>query len=710
MTISLDHKELLRLHKTGIFNSTASFIELETAIKQYTKKLSVDESKDIKGAAFEIFGEFLLKKLGESTQLGVYDVITTSEDKYYVGTDYYGTGLDGQPFQIQAKFKTDYRLKLQFDDLGTFFTRAFAEATAIKNLLILTNVNHSDENSAIHYSIDNVFRAANQHVRVFGRDQIINTTSYKRFWDDFHTAIKQSLPSPNKRVYLDPNNFQLKALSAAISNETRLQILMPTGSGKTLVECLLADDCINSGGEIVVVVAPRIALVSQLCSVFQAQTKTTWEPIIISSGEKETREIYYEQDHDGYIEPSTKSEDITNNIVNGLSKGSVIIFTTNQSASKLNTIISGLHKTINLGIGDEAHNFTSDDFRQILDPTILAVDKWRFFTATRRIDPTGTGRGMNNEEYFGQVAYRVSPAEVIKAGLIVPPRLQYVKYDPEVDFNFNPNDEEEYRVEMAMMVAGIEKHIETMDNKAMRVIVFCSGAAEAHRFAKSDVVAERFPNTYAAAITADKVTDDRIEYRSNRSKRSKIFNKFTSANHAILFHYDVVSEGIDLPGATAILPLRPLGDIKATQGVGRALRVIQIDRDNLKNGLIKVGDSTGWEKPFGYVILPYVSKHNEDDMTRIERIVFSLRDNGYDFDRERLQVNYKPKSGGEFEPEFDLYPLIDAVEDPDMLTVGDIEDIEDKIDQELEDEKIAMEVARISHLSEEDLLTELLGE
>jgi superfamily II DNA or RNA helicase len=716
--ITLEHKELLKIYKTNVFSNISSFVELEQSITNVVKTLNQNNADDIKGATFEIFSEFLLKKLGESTQMGVYDITTTSDDKYFVGTDFYGTGLDGTSFQIQAKYKTKHTSKLQLNDLGSFFTRAFAESTIHKNLLVLTNVFHSTDNSAIHYTIENIFTEANSKCRVFGRDQIIETTSYQKFWTDFQESITNSVPKEKTRTYLDPNKFQLKALAAAINDKPRTQILMPTGSGKTLVESMVADDCIKKGGQIVVVIAPRIALVSQLCSVFQAQSKTTWEPIIVSSGEKEDRELYDDQSHDGYIEPSTKSADIKNNIINGLKKGSVIIFSTNHSAKKINRIVNSLNKTIALGIGDEAHNFTSEDFRKTLEPTVLAVDKWRFFTATRKIDDTGNGRGMNNKEYFGEVVYSVPPSEVIRAGLIVPPRLQYVKYDPETDFDFNPDDDEEYRVEMAMMVAGITQHIKTCNNKDTRVIVFCSGATEAHRFAKSDIVLEKFPNAFTAAITAKSTTMNRIEGRSNRTKRTEIFSKFSSSKQSILFHYDVVSEGIDLPGATAIIPLRPLGEIKSTQGTGRVLRICDVDRINLKKGIIKIGDPTNWEKPFGYVILPYISKHNENDMTRIERIVFSLREAEYDFDCETLQVEHTPKgeedTGVKFD-EYDTTPTIN-VDGPEefvehtMLTLNDIKDIENKIDQKIEDEKDAIECARIGSLSEEDLFAEFLGE
>ena len=53
---------------------------------------------------------------------------------------------------------------------------------------------------------------------------------------------------------------------------------------------------------------------------------------------------------------------------------------------------------------------------------------------------------------------------------------------------------------------------------------------------------------------------------------------------AILFHYDILTEGIDLPAITGVLPLRDLPLIKLIQNVGRSVRLLKEDRENLYSG------------------------------------------------------------------------------------------------------------------------------
>ena len=46
-----------------------------------------------------------------------------------------------------------------------------------------------------------------------------------------------------------------------------------------------------------------------------------------------------------------------------------------------------------------------------------------FFTATEKFTASQKGRGLNNESVYGKRLYYISPAELIRLGLIVPPRM-----------------------------------------------------------------------------------------------------------------------------------------------------------------------------------------------------------------------------------------------------------------------------------------------
>ena len=46
-----------------------------------------------------------------------------------------------------------------------------------------------------------------------------------------------------------------------------------------------------------------------------------------------------------------------------------------------------------------------------------------FFTATERFTSSNKGRGLNNESVYGKRLWEISPAALVKLGLIVPPRM-----------------------------------------------------------------------------------------------------------------------------------------------------------------------------------------------------------------------------------------------------------------------------------------------
>ena len=170
-----------------------------------------------------------------------------------------------------------------------------------------------------------------------------------------------------------------------------------------------------------------------------------------------------------------------------------------------------------------------------------------------------------------------------------------------------------------------------------------------------------------------------------KGKRKDIFDQFSNEERAILFHYDVISEGIDLPGTTAILPLRELGEIKIVQAVGRALRISTNDRAALKNKLISVGKSEGWQKPFGWVILPWFGDDNSGAIDRVCDWVYALRSANFNYDVERMTVVEQPK-GGINPPIDDLSPDLDR---NDKTTGIDMTlfNIDKKVKHELEAEE-----------------------
>ena len=746
MTVqTLIHPFVTQAHELKLFNSIKSFKSLIKMINLKASELFplsdneedneniINERNCLKGDIFELFGEYLLKQFDTDERVSIYDY--KPNDSKDMGVDGLGTGSDGNPAVIQYKFRSNPNLPLTYRDLATFGNDSLANHGIIsraeaqrKNELFeqligggsLSELQAREKGWPFTHSMHNMLIVAstfevyytwcdvNRGSRFLGYNQITKLTKGKpQFWRDLKESIKISALTPKKRIQRILKEHQIESaieIDNFISSDfTRAQIIVPTGGGKTTIEheaiCqsiqhLIIDKAIQKSikcndkiGGVYIVVAPRIALVQQILREFWSIKKSNidWEPICICSGRHETKE-YYEGEEYGDLKPTTAMPEIINAIKKSKEGKNIIFFVTNHSVLKIGKALKKVKREANLIIGDEAHNLTAKNFQQALNVLEVPTKKWLFFTATRKVDYSGKGKGMNNVERFGHVIYQISPAKLIQSGMIVPPRLHVVNYDPNDTFaEISMHDPENIRNQMAMLVEGIRRHkieVSKYGNPSTRVIVFCESAGGAHDFAESEILQTQLPEFYMAAVTSkhERMTDE----------RKNIFKKFSDAKYSILFHYDVVSEGIDLPGATGILPMRPLGEIKATQGIGRTLRVVKRDRQRLDDNEIIPGDPKGWDKPYGWVILPVQIGRNQDDMERIESIVYSLRCNDYDIDIEEMTVIEDPKNRKIPDPDFDDYPTGEEYPDiSDLFSLQDVEEICEEVTHKVERENKA---------------------
>jgi hypothetical protein len=327
---------------------------------------------------------------------------------------------------------------------------------------------------------------------------------------------------------------------------------------------------------------------------------------------------------------------------------------------------------------------TAQNFNLILDKKsdcYIPAKKWLFFTATRKTDYSGDGRGMNNTDRFGEIISKVLPNELIEAGVILPPRIRVCQYNP--NMYIDENSEEELRINIAMICAGVRAHEHFYFGES-RVIISCGNAVtEPKGYMKSEVVQRIFPNYYMAAVTSDYCIEKNVgETHFTTANRDEVFKKFAEHSHSLMFHYDVVGEGIDFPGVTGLLPLRALGNIKVIQSIGRTLRLHPIDRDALALGTITTSDRSVWCKPFGEFILPMVNGKNEDDTNRMYYIVKSLMSEGFNVDAETF-TNVSELAKGTTLPKSDeLDELNEKQRDIPQFSVLDIEEIIKKVEED----------------------------
>jgi superfamily II DNA or RNA helicase len=405
------------------------------------------------------------------------------------------------------------------------------------------------------------------------------------------------------------------------------QVLAPTGSGKTLMEHALIVECMDAGQEIFLVLAPRIALVHQLIKEFWTHKNRPWTALCVCSSSLDLD--YYEGERaDTRVPATTKVVDIKKTI--NKTAGPIIIFGTYHSAIRIQQALLELHRKADLAIMDEAHNLTKGDWSSYCKD--LPCKAQVYFTATRKISVYGDGRGvgMDNVEMFGDVWKKIEPYDLIQKGRILPPMI-HCMYPVDAEDLDLLNDREELHLSIQMVVGGALRHAQELKGAPARIIVSCSSVPDAHDMAESKAIQDALQGWSIGCVSSD------IE-RMKSNSREDVFNTFTTAERSILFHYDIVSEGVDLPGATGVLPLRELGQIKMIQTIGRVLRLHPIDRERFDRGEISVTDRSEWIKGYGWILLPIMGGSLDQAMCFIGDAARALRDGNFDFDVEAMTI------------------------------------------------------------------------
>lgn len=642
------------LHLFGDLHSLGDLIHRINAVARREYSKDAEAQNRLKGDAFEVFGEYLIKLYGAHPDVAIVDYTPNSNKD--LGVDGTGRGLDGGNAAVQIKFRSNVHGVLSYPELATFGNDALARhgilspstaralreqgydraESSMHNMLVLsTTINRP----SFH------FEEVNQGFRFLGYNQLEKLTRSAIFWTGLERSVAESAQRPRRRVYKKLYRHQIEALeeiSHFLKGESdRGQVIIPCGGGKTLIELGAVEACL-SGGSLAVILAPRIDLVAQLYRQFHAGKRAQWGELLVNSGPGVEREYFFGE-NPYRPEPTTDQETIDKKVGKSQEGEKVAIFATYHSAHRIAKALRTHDTRADITICDEAHNLVRRDFHPLLKE--IQSKKWLFLTATRVVGTYGEGRGMDNERHFGQPLKVVRPRELQELGLTVPPRLHLMSAG-----SLGPGEHDhEENDQLALIVAGALRHEEEVSrykDSSARIIAFCRSADDAHDFEESEVLKRLLPGFYLCAITSK---EERM-----RGKRRDIFEKFAGSERAILFNYSVVGEGIDIPGVTGILPLRGMNPTAVVQAVGRACRALPADQKAVETGEITPGSSRGWEKPFGWVLVPLLLGDEDESWYRLKAIVWSLRDEGYDLE-ESIHVQDRPRGRALPEPEFDTY-------------------------------------------------------
>jgi superfamily II DNA or RNA helicase len=417
--------------------------------------------------------------------------------------------------------------------------------------------------------------------------------------------------------------------------------VLPTGTGKTIIQAAIIEKLIGLFGEfkMAVVNAPRIILTYQLLNEingYMVDRGIECRYHFVHSGSaldiSEMEQLRIQTDIPySQIGSTTSSTELTKVMEQTRELNiPLIIFSTYHSADRIEQSRRFINQPIDVVLNDEAHYLVQDRFYDIIET--INTNRQYFFTATMRVNEASPeGRGMNNISTYGDVIYQLLPRDAIEMGKMVRPRIHFVKTDgvkTDDDFDRSLN-----KVIHNSFNTQVEYFKTNHPNIVPKIIVATRGSNDIKKFLSSDeYTLLREMGVEIFAISSNEEIENDIN--GVKVKRQEFLKKIKEVGKdngkmMLVLHYDILTEGIDVPGLTSCMPIRNLNKSRFIQTFGRCARPNSEDRQRIDSGEIDWTDVDSMNKPYAYVILPYITLTNNDDMKQMEEFVYLIRE--YDF-------------------------------------------------------------------------------
>jgi len=397
------------------------------------------------------------------------------------------------------------------------------------------------------------------------------------------------------------------------------RIVIPTGGGKTFIEAFSIGHQMKMKNRkrIHLVLVPRIILAKQLINEFRKALGYDFRAMAFHSGHHEP-----EDEKITWKEMNTTNPSVLTDYyyIAKKAKQDTIVFSTYHSCGRLEGI------EFDTMIADESQYCVAENFGSNIQKVSAKVKL--FFTATEKFTASKNGRGLNNESIFGKKLFYISPHKLIKLGIIVPPRLHFM-YG-------------ETRSEEASIVHQVSEMAKEQDNLTrtslgFSKILFAMNGTDDVKTVEDNVkkMRAKFPNHDIFSCTS------KNGYRINGAKilREDFLEELATCENALIFHYDMLSEGIDIDGITGVALMRNLGLAKLLQTIGRAVRPYKADPS---------------KKPQAWISIPVING-NEDDKERIKTIIGYMRLGGFDISKEDVIETGEKRHQGDDEEMEDAY-------------------------------------------------------
>ena len=327
--------------------------------------------------------------------------------------------------------------------------------------------------------------------------------------ESLRDAIALAAPELLSAYAIEPNEIQREALAAIEFHRNRMNwtrgvVVMPTGTGKTILSALVAQ---SMGGKTLFLVH-RLDILSQSVDAYRLAWPTMKPGLLTGDARQD------ELDCD-------------------------VLFASKDTLRRPAELMRFGRERFDCVVVDEVHHGQSPTYREIID----------YFTPRFMLGMTATPDRLDRKDIFElfdyNKVYEISVHEVIERGHLVP--YTYYGLTDDIDYSNIRYQNNRYRVDdlertlivpernEAILKAYLEK------GKGDKAIGFCISIAHAERmaayFTKNGVPAEA---VHSKTLERDQLVAD---FRENR------FN--------VAFTVDLFNEGVDFPNVQVLLFLRP---------------------------------------------------------------------------------------------------------------------------------------------------------
>ncbi len=454
-------------------------------------------------------------------------------------------------------------------------------------------------------------------------------------------------------------DYQVEAAETTELNKQGI-IVMPTGTGKTFVQAgIIANDIKNNPGfRMYIVNAPRIMLSFQLLEeVFKFNVNNGIDAryMAVHSGGMDQKDLdkFRSQTEIEYskIESTTSPGGIADMITKCReSNQPLIFFSTYNSMIRIDQGKAFVGDPyINIVLNDEAHYLIQERFNS--DFNEIETHRKYFFTATTRHTPSDEGLGMNNRDFYGDVLYKMSPKKAILEGKMVRPRIHIVS-ESEGENSYTPEDLDK---NLGKIVKNsFEEHEGLITpHQIPKVLVSSRGVKDIKNLINSREIQNlKSRGVKIYAVASDEEVSNYINGEKVKRKEFLQRLKMDGKNmyqKLIVIHYDILTEGIDVPGLTGALFLRDLTKSKFVQTTGRISRLDPEDRAKIQNKEITPLEIKKFKKPYAWAIIPEIMTSDIDKLSNLIGFIDAMRESDYD-DSELVETIVNPRGIGDDDP------------------------------------------------------------